>query len=44
MVQWLRLYPSNAGAGGSIPGGETKIPYVAWLKKCKKKIIFGKRI
>ena len=30
VVQWLRLYTFNAGDAGSIPGGETKIPYAAW--------------
>ena len=39
LVQWLRLYTSNAEAVGSIPGQETKIPHAAlvWPKKKKKK-------
>ena len=28
VVQWLRLYPSNAGVSGSIPSWGTKIPYI----------------
>ena len=28
MVQWLRLYASNLGGEGSIPGRGTRIPHV----------------
>ena len=38
-VQWLRLYASNAGGVGSIPGQGTKIPHAMWPKdKSKSKI------
>ena len=37
LVQWLRLYTSNAEAVGSIPGQETKIPHAAWCGQKKKK-------
>ena len=30
VVQWLRLYTSNSGGSGSIPGRATKIPHAAW--------------
>ena len=29
-VQWLRLYASNSGDVGFIPGWETKILHAAW--------------
>ena len=29
-VQWLRLHTPNAGDMGSIPGQETKIPYMLY--------------
>ena len=31
-VQWLRLQASDAGGGGSIPGGGTNIPHTARQK------------
>ena len=37
MVQWLRLCPPKAEGAGSIPGWETKIPYVAQLGQEKMK-------
>ena len=33
VVQWLRLYTSNAGSVGSIPCWKTKIPQAALAKK-----------
>ena len=36
VVQCLRLYPSNVGGVGSIPGQRTKIPYAPWHSKEKK--------
>ena len=40
MVQWLRLCASKAGAAGSIPGQETKIPHAAWhSQKIKNKFL-----
>ena len=32
VVQWLRLYASNAGGWDSIPGQVAKIPHAAWSK------------
>ena len=37
VVQWLRLCTSTAGAVGSIPGQETKIPHAARHSQKKKK-------
>ena len=37
VVQRLRLYASNAGIVGSIPGQETKTPHAMQLAKKKKK-------
>ena len=37
VVQWLRLWASNPGAVGSIPGQGTKIPQAAWGGQKKKK-------
>ena len=47
-VQWLRLYASNAGDAGSIPGWGAKIPHAAWSGQKKSgpdfhKLIFHKR-
>ena len=39
LPQWLRLHTFNAGDAGSIPGGETKIPYAAWCGQKNFKII-----
>ena len=39
-VQWLRLWASNSGEVGSIPGWETKIPHATWHSKKKKKNFF----
>ena len=36
-VQWLRLHPSTAGGGGSIPGGGTKIPLRFCMPSGQKK-------
>ena len=35
VVQWLRLYASNAGGAGSIPGWGTKIPHATGHKHSK---------
>ena len=40
VVQRLRLYASNAGIVGSIPGQETKTPHAMQLAKKKKKKVF----
>ena len=37
VVQQLRLYASNAGIVGLIPGQENKIPHAMQLAKKKKK-------
>ena len=37
-VQCLRLFASNAGNRGLVPGQGTKTPYVMW--RCQKKIFF----
>ena len=37
MVQWLRLYTSNAGSTGSIPCFGTEIPHAAWQGQKKEK-------
>ena len=38
VVQWLRLWASNAKGEGWIPGRGTKIPHAKWENhKCKKK-------
>ena len=34
MVQWLKLYASNAGDAGSIPGQGTKIPHTVLCCVC----------
>ena len=44
LVQWLRLYISNAEAVGSIPGQGTKIPHAAWCGKKKKKTSHSWRV
>ena len=36
MVQWLRLYVSNAGGSGLIPGWGTKILHAAWCSQKNK--------
>ena len=36
MIQWLDLYAFTAEGLGSIPGGRTKIPQVAWYSQKKK--------
>ena len=42
MIQWLDLYAFTAEGLGSIPGGRTKIPQVAWYSQKKKKsCLFG---
>ena len=41
VVQWLRCHTPNAGCVGFIPGWGTKILYVTWPKKKKKKISFS---
>ena len=42
VVQWVRLYSSNIGGEGLIPGWETKIPHAVWcsqkVNKCTFKI------
>ena len=37
VVQWLRLYASNAGGMGLIPGQGPKIPLVTWHGQGEKK-------
>ena len=37
MVQWLKLYTSNAGVTGSISGWGTKILHVVWLKNKRER-------
>ena len=37
-VWWLRLWASNAGGMGSIPGWGTKIPYAVWHDQKKKNL------
>ena len=37
MIQWLRLYASNARGMASVAGQETKIPHAPCHKKKKKK-------
>ena len=32
-AQWLRLWASNSGEVGSIPGWGTKIPHATWHSK-----------
>ena len=36
-VQWLRPRTSAAGAAGSIPCQETKVPHAMWSRPKKKK-------
>ena len=36
-VQWLRPHTSAAGAAGSIPCQETKVPHAMWSRPKKKK-------
>ena len=36
VVQWFRLYPSNARGTGLIPGWGTKVTYVSWGGQKKK--------
>ena len=36
MVQWLRLWVSNAGSMGSISGQRTKIPHAVQCGQIKK--------
>ena len=36
VVQWLRLYPPNAGVAGSIPHQGTKIPHATRCSQKKK--------
>ena len=40
-VQWLKLFASNAGGAGSIPGWETKIPHATWCSQRKKVHVLG---
>ena len=35
VVQWLKLYHSNAGGTGLIPSQGTKIPHATWPEKEK---------
>ena len=37
VIQWLRLYASNAEGIGSIPGWGIKIPHALWPKNEKHK-------
>ena len=41
MIQWLDLCAFTAEGLGSIPGGRTKIPGVAWYSQKKKSCLFG---
>ena len=37
LTQWLKLYASNSGGGGSIPGQGTKIPHATQGRQKKLK-------
>ena len=38
VIQWLRLWASNEGDMGCIPGWGSKIPHAPWCGKTKKEI------